>query len=83
MLEIPRRKLLGMTMAVFGFFTTQSSLLYPLMKRGTKQNTEDLCAFKIFQRETNPIFNKHAILKPVSVASSPSRSAIADYRNQF
>ena len=24
MLEIPRRKLLGMTMAVFGFFTTQS-----------------------------------------------------------
>jgi hypothetical protein len=26
MLEIPRRKLLGMTMAVFGFFTTQSNL---------------------------------------------------------
>jgi len=26
MLEIPRRKLLGMTMAVFGFFTTQSGL---------------------------------------------------------
>jgi hypothetical protein len=24
MLEIPRRKLLGMTMAVFGFFTTLS-----------------------------------------------------------
>jgi hypothetical protein len=27
MLEIPRRKLLGMTMAVFGFFTTQSLLV--------------------------------------------------------
>jgi hypothetical protein len=26
MLEIPRRKLLGMTMAVFGFFTTQSRI---------------------------------------------------------
>jgi hypothetical protein len=25
MLEIPRRKLLGMTMAVFGFFTTLST----------------------------------------------------------
>jgi hypothetical protein len=28
MLEIPRRKLLGMTMAVFGFFTTQSNLAF-------------------------------------------------------
>jgi hypothetical protein len=28
MLEIPRRKLLGMTMAVFGFFTTQSNIGY-------------------------------------------------------
>jgi hypothetical protein len=27
MLEIPRRKLLGMTMAVFGFFTTQSAMV--------------------------------------------------------
>jgi hypothetical protein len=27
MLEIPRRKLLGMTMAVFGFFTTQSIVI--------------------------------------------------------
>jgi hypothetical protein len=30
MFEIPRRKLLGMTMAVFGFFTTLSSLPFPV-----------------------------------------------------
>jgi hypothetical protein len=38
MFEIPRRKLLGMTMAVFGFFTTLSRLSY----RDLYQKSQDL-----------------------------------------
>jgi hypothetical protein len=41
MLDIPRRKLLGMTMAVFGFFTTLSACWTAEKKWGIKNPPAD------------------------------------------
>jgi hypothetical protein len=71
--EIPRRKLLGMTMAVFGFFTTLSSIPQAFIQRRRRHpNHPNHPAPQAFiqRRKRHPNHPNHPCRKHSSSAAS-------------
>ena len=78
MLEIPRRKLLGMTMAVFGFFTTQSRLAVERrskrLRRGQGSKTDEPRGPPRTRRKTGLGWPSATNNRQFSVISAPRTS---------